>query len=273
LLWRYDAPTGGEIFKYYTLFHGVTADRKIYIGTHEHSADTPLLKGAKVRCLDVDTGKEVWTMLGWAHPGTMAIADGVLIYWNNYDHKVYAVGKGPSEMTISIADDVVPYGQKVLVKGTVTDISAGTKQAEQAARFPNGVPAVSDESMGAWMEYVYMQKPRPANVKGVEVIIEVHDPNGNYYEVARTTSDSNGFFKATFEPAVPGEYTVIARFAGSESYWPSYAETAIYVEEAPPASPVSSPTPTSMTEAYITGFGIVIIFAIAIVGLLILRKR
>ncbi len=41
----------------------------------------------------------------------------------------------------------------------MVDISAGTKQAEQAARFPNGVPVVADESMSAWMEYVYMQKP------------------------------------------------------------------------------------------------------------------
>ena len=54
-----------------------------------------------------------------------------------------------------------------MIKGTVTDISAGTKQDQQAARFPNGVPAVSDESQSAWMEYVYMQKPRPTNVTGV----------------------------------------------------------------------------------------------------------
>jgi hypothetical protein len=53
------------------------------------------------------------------------------------------------------------HGNNVLVEGTVIDISAGTKQHVQAARFPHGVPAVSDESMGEWMEYVYMQKPRP----------------------------------------------------------------------------------------------------------------
>lgn len=78
----------------------------------------------------------------------MAIADGILIYWNNYDHQVYAVGKGPSATTVSIQNDVTTHGNKVLVKGSVIDISAGTKQNEQAARFPNGVPAVSDASMG-----------------------------------------------------------------------------------------------------------------------------
>lgn len=151
----------------------------------------------------------------------------------------------------------------------VIDIAAGTKQAEQAARFPNGVPAVADEFMGKWMEYVYMQKPPPADVKGVEVIAEVLDPNGNCYEVARTTSDGNGFYSATSEPHVPGKYTVIARFAGSESYWPSHAETALYVEEAPPATPA----PQAPVETYFAVSTAAIIVVIVIVGVLLLRKR
>ena len=35
------------------------------------------------------------------------------------------------------------------------DVSPGTKSAEQMLRFPNGVPAVADEDMTDWMEYVY----------------------------------------------------------------------------------------------------------------------
>ena len=62
-----------------------------------------------------------------------------------------------------------------MIRGTVTDIAAGTQQDEQAARFPNGVPAVSDASQGAWMEYVYMQKPKPTNVTGVPVSLDVVD--------------------------------------------------------------------------------------------------
>jgi hypothetical protein len=203
----------------------------------------------------------------------MAIADGILIYWNNYDHKVYSVGKGPSEMTATITDDVVPFGQKVLVKGTVTDISPGTRQHEQASRFPNGVPAVADESMSAWMEYVYMQKPKPVDVKGVEVIVEVLDPNGNYYEVGRTTSDANGFFSLAFDPPVPGKYTVIARFAGSKSYWPSHAETAVFVEETPPAPATPTPQAQAPIETYFAISTIAIIAVIVIIGVLLLRKR
>ena len=48
---------------------------------------------------------------------------------------------------------------------------------------PHGVPAVSDDSMSAWMEYVYMQKPRPTDTIGVPVTISVIDANGNYRQI------------------------------------------------------------------------------------------
>jgi outer membrane protein assembly factor BamB len=274
LLWRYEAPTNMEIFKYYTLMLGAVADGKIYVGTHEHSADTPLFKGNRIRCLNVTTGEEIWTMSGWAHPYTFAVADGILIYWNNYDHQVYAVGKGPSATTVTASPKISVHGSNVLVEGTVMDISAGTKQNEQAARFPIGVPAVSEESMSDWMEYVYIQKPRPSNVTGVEVVLTVLDPNTNYYEVGRTTSDANGFFSCVFTPEVPGKYTIIATFEGSEGYWSSHAETAVFVEETPAATPAPTPTPAPMTDTYILGSTIGIIIAVIIgFALLLLRKR
>ncbi len=121
-----------------------------------------------------------------------------------------------------------------------------------------------------------MQKPLPANVTGVEVIIHVLDPNGNSYEVGRTTSRASGSFKLTFEPQVPGEYTVVATFAGSESYWQSQAETALYVEEAPPPTPAPTPMPASTADLYFVPTSIGIIVAVIVVGLvlrLMLRKR
>ena len=151
VLWNYSAPTNAEKFKYYTLMVGAINDGKIYIGTHEHSADTPLFKGARVRALNVTDGSEIWTMLGWANPYTVQVADGILTYWNNYDHQVYAIGKGPSALTVDAPMAGVVQGESMVIRGTVTDISAGTKQKEQAARFPNGVPAVSDASQSQWM--------------------------------------------------------------------------------------------------------------------------
>jgi len=277
VLWNYSAPTDAEKFKYYTLCIGAINDGKIYIGTHEHSADTPLFKGAKVRCLNVTDGTEIWSMLGWANPYTVQVADGILTYWNNYDHQVYAVGKGPSAITVDAPAAAVTAGQSLVIRGTVTDISAGTKQKEQAARFPFGVPAMSDASMSSWMEYVYMQKPRPMDAKGVEVSISVLDANGNYREIGKTTSDSSGFYNLQWTPDIPGKYQVFASFTGSESYWPSNAETAFAVDPAP--TPVDTSTNTGNTQTlppldlYLAGATAAIIIAIAIVGLLILRKK
>ncbi len=277
LLWKQAALTGGEIFKYYTVFHGLTADGKVFIGTHEHSADTPLLKGAKVRVFNLTTGDIVWNMLGWAHPATFALGDGVLTYWNNYDHQVYAVGKGPSTMTVEVTNDVVQSGNSAMIKGTVTDVSPGTTQSVNGMRFPNGVPAVSDESQSAWMEYVYMEKPRPTNVTGVTVTLSVIDANGNQREIGTTTANADGFYSFDWMPDIDGQFTVTATFAGSESYWPSHAVTAFNVDPAAPTPVPTAEVVQSVTDQYFVPAVAGIIVAIAIVGallaILLLRKR
>jgi hypothetical protein len=112
------------------------ADGKIYVGTSEHSPDTPLYKGALVRCLDAYTGKEIWTMLGYGALN-VAIADGFMVYHNLYDEQIYCVGKGPSATTVEAPLTAITAGSSAVIQGTVTDIAAGTKQNAQAARFPN----------------------------------------------------------------------------------------------------------------------------------------
>ena len=116
-----------------------------------------------------------------------------------------------------------------MIRGTVTDTAAGTQNPEQTARFPNGVSAVSDASMSAWMEYVYMQKPKPADIIGVPVTLSVLDANGNYRQIGNTTSNSDGFFTFSWLPDIDGQYIVYASFDGSESYWPSHAVTSFAV--------------------------------------------
>jgi hypothetical protein len=125
------------------------------------------------------------------------------------------------------------------------------------------------------MEYVYMQKPRPADVTGVEVVLSVLDANNNFREIGRTTSDSNGFFSYQWTPDIPGKFTVYASFAGSESYWPSQAETAFVVDKAPeaPAQVVEPAASAPMTDTYLLVGVVAIIVAIAIVGVLILKKK
>jgi hypothetical protein len=63
------------------------------------------------------------------------------------------------------------------------------------------------------------------------VKLETLDPNNNFYEIGTVTSDASGMFKLMWQPPVPGEYTIIATFEGSASYYRSYAETAMGVTE------------------------------------------
>jgi hypothetical protein len=192
-----------------------------------------------------------------------------------YDSKIYAFGKGPSATTVAASPKISTRGTNVLVEGFVTDISPGTKEYALTARFPNGVPAVSDENMTEWMQYVHMQYPRPADedVIGVKVTISVIDPNGNVYDVGTATSDASGFYSCVFEPEVPGKYTILASFAGSKSYYGSFAETAINVEEATVTEQPVVEEKESIADMYFIPAVIAIIVAIAIATVLILRKK
>jgi outer membrane protein assembly factor BamB len=246
------------------------ADGKAYLEHTEHSPFDPQPRGAALIAVDLETGEEVWRLAirGTEWGSQPVIADDILVAYNTYDQRVYAVGKGPSQTTVAASPKISSFGSMVLVEGTVMDISAGTQSHGVSSRFPHGVPAIADEDMTAWMHYVYMQYPRP-NVEGVEVVISVVDANDNYYEVGRTTSSANGVFKLEFEPPITGGYSVIASFDGSKSYWPSHAETSITVHDAPAATD----PPQFFTDFNgLFAATAAIIVAIAIVGALILLK-
>ena len=227
-------------------------DGKIYVGSYEHSPIDPRPRGAPFTCLDAETGEVIWRADGlfrqtrWG--GRAIIGDSIIATQDTYDQRVYAIGKGPSKTTLQIQTDIIPWGNSVMITGMVTDESPGTNDPALTMRFPNGVPAIADEYMSEWMLHVYKQYPLPDCVEGgggVEVVLTTFDPNGNYYEIGRVTSSNTGMFKLMWAPPVPGEYTIMATFEGSEGYYGSYAETAIGVTEAPsPAMPIE-PEPTT----------------------------
>jgi outer membrane protein assembly factor BamB len=233
----------------YPIFIDVIADGKVFLATTEHSISSNY-KDAQIRAINASDGTEVWTLMGWG-TGMDAtydrVADGFFVYLNTYDMQIYTVGKGPSQVTVSAPDLAATMGTPVIIKGTITDIAAGTKQAEQSARFPNGVPVVSDESMNKFMEYVYMQKPKPADTTGVPIHLTATDPNGNYQDLGTAVSDGSGTFAFMWTPPVPGLYAVTARFEGSESYWPSQATTHFGVTEATTVNPIITPIPPQTT--------------------------
>jgi outer membrane protein assembly factor BamB len=288
VLYCYDLNTGQQLWNYtalagldagypgFPLGIGAISDGKVFLYTTEHSANAPHLKGVQFRWVNATTGAEIWTIDGYGTNNGFAIADGYFVYLNLYDLQIYNVGKGPSQITVTASPKVSTEGSSVIIEGSVTDIATGTKQTEQAARFPNGVPAVSDDSMSAWMDYVYMQKPRPTDTKGVPVTLSVIDSNNNERVIGQTTSNDDGFFTFNYTPDITGQYTVFASFEGSKSYWPSHAVTSFAVDATAPTatpSPVAAQPPTEM---YFIGLGVAIIIAIAIgfiATILILRKK
>jgi len=283
LEWSYAAEDPYQEFLFANNWWGrplFVADGKIYLGSLEHSPIDPRPRGAPMYCLDAYTGDLIWRANGlfrqtrWG--GRAIIGDSIIATMDTYDQRIYAIGKGPSATTVTVQDDVIAKGSSVMIKGTVTDESPGTKEYALTARFPSGVPAIADEDMSDWMLYVYKQFPMPQGAKGVEVKLEVLDPNNNFYEIGRVTSDASGMFKKMWTPEHEGEYTIIATFAGSDSYWSSYAETAIGVTEAPspvgPIEPEPSEAPLITTEiAIIAAVAVAVVIGIA--AYWVLRKR
>ena len=198
--------------------------------------------------------------------------------YNEYDQRIYAMGKGPSATTVSIMTNVVTDGDNVLVQGTVTDISPGTEQYALRARFPNGVPAVADEDMADWMEYVYMQKPCPDMVLGVPVQLTAYDSNGGMVDLGYVTSDGSGVYTKMWTPESEGEYRIVATFEGSRSYWTSYAETTIGVGPAQTTEPQEvnlTPLQDSINNqmTYILAILVIVIIALLIAIYSLLKKQ
>jgi len=277
ILWTYkSSPVGFESpYGNYPMSIGRIADGKIYTYTSEHSYTSPLYRGPNLRCINATDGTEIWSILDFG--GGLAIADGRLLSSNSMDLSIYCYGKGPSATTVTASPKVSVHGTSVLVEGTVTDQTpSGRRNINDGVDWTlKGTPAICDEDMSAWMEYLFMQQAYPADAKGVEVVLETLDPNGNFYEIGRTTSDITGNYGVMWEPPVPGEYTIIASFAGSASYGPSQAITYMGVDDAPEPTPGPTPTPAPMTDTYVIGFGSAAVIAIVIgfAILILLRKR
>ena len=113
-----------------------------------------------------------------------------------------------------------------------------------------GTPAISDDTMDAWMEYMFHQRPKPTNAKGVEVTLDTIDPNGNFVHIGNATSDRNGNFGFAYTPEVPGTYQIIATFAGSKSYGPSSATTYLTVGNEAPTTTAPTAAPLSIADTY-----------------------
>lgn len=253
---------------------------KVYAFHHEHSTVDPRPRGAPGVALDAETGEVIWRIdglrLGTRWGGQPIIGDSTIVGFSSYDNRIVAIGKGPSATTVNASPKASVYGTSVVIEGMVTDISPGTQEFAITARFPQGVPAIADESMSDWMLYVYQQFPKPTTATGVPVTIHVVDANGNYREIGTTTSGADGFFSFTWKPDIEGTFFVYASFGGSKSYWPSQASTSFTVDSAPTA-PETPTQPASIADEYfvpaIAGIIVAMVIGFALLAVLLLKKR
>ena len=256
------------------------ADGKIYLGTLEHSAENPLPRGAPYVCVNASDGAEIWRVNGmyretrWG--GNGIIGDSIIATMDTYDQRVYAIGKGPTQLTLNAPTVSADAGKSFILQGTVTDISPGTQTSELQMRFPNGVPAVSDASQSQWMLYVYKQFECPTNATGVPLVVSVIDSNGNYRQVGTTTSDSSGHYSFVWKPDITGAFQIYVTFAGSAAYFGSSATATYYSDQAAAtAAPAATQAPTAADLYFIpaiVGVIVAIIVVGAVLALLVSKK-
>ncbi len=293
-IWAYDGKTGTE--KWYTNTTSLIGDSGIETpyGTWPlwvfssqaytpevaylaigHEYNPPLFHGGQLLAINMTDGTLVWSELG-AYIRSVAIANGVLLSLNAYDNQIYAFSKGPTKITVDAPSLGVTTATPVHITGTITDVSAGVTQSEVVKNFPNGVPCVSDASQSKFMEHVYQDQPTPTDTTGVPIVFYVVDANGNYRTIGTTTSTPGGSFGFTWTPDISGDYVIYATFAGSNSYWPTTAETSFYAADVATVAPTpvaAQPVDSTMT---IIGVGIAIVIVIVIIGAILLmaiKKR
>jgi hypothetical protein len=285
IVWNFTAANVGFESPYgnYPINIFAICDGKIYTLTGEHSITQPMWRGPNIRCINASNGVELWNLLGFGANGGahltgqyMQMADGRVLGLNFFDNKIYCIGRGDSATTVSAPQTVPALGSSVMITGTVTDQTpTGSRNTNDMQDFTlKGTPAIADEYMGRWMEYLFMDQGMPTDAKGVEVTLDTVDPNGNFVHIGTVTSDITGAYGCLFTPEVPGTYQIIATFAGSKSYGASFAQTYLSVGEAPPATapPPEYPQPIDFTMT-IVGTGVAIIIAVVIATILLLRKR
>ena len=246
------------------------ADNRLYFSTANIYSLEPRTRFQELTCTNETTGHFIWTLPIGIAPS--AIADGYLVGSDSDNGIQYCIGKGNTQATITAPLTAVATGTGVLIQGTVMDMSPGK---------PN-TPAISDDNMSVWMNYLYGQNAtlinNPPECNGVSVRLSALDPNGNIMDIGRVTSDSGGAFKTSWTPITQGIYTIYATFDGSDSYWGSYAETGLSVSAVPTATPSTTSAPANLATTtdlmtYIVAVGIAIIIAIAIVGIVLYKKH
>ncbi|HLN45881.1 MAG TPA: PQQ-binding-like beta-propeller repeat protein [Candidatus Sulfotelmatobacter sp.] len=241
------------------------ADGKLYYSTATTYSMMPRVRFQVLACINETTGKFLWVLpIGI---GPTAVANGYIVGTDSDNGMQYCLGKGQTKTTVETPLTGVPAGTSVVIKGTVMDLSPGA---------PN-TPAISDTDMSEWMDYLYGQNAtllnNPPKPDGVTVRLSAMNSDGDVIDIGTVTSDSSGMFKKMWTPQNEGEYTIYATFDGSESYWGSYAESALGITKA-------TETPSTQQQIIVPDYtmtiisaAIAVIIAVAVATILIVRRK
>ncbi len=280
-----DTPYGVRPF-----YSGIlVADGKIFAANSEHSPSQPLFKGQMLHAVDAMTGEPVWNISGWFTGHQNIVVDGYLIGHNGYDNQIYCFGKSPSKIAFT-GSNSVQEGAGAMITGAISDQSQAAREKVERGEF-SYVPAVSDESMSAWMEYLYMQQPMPTSITGVPIRLSYLNDDGSMTDIATVTTDAAGSFGYFWAPPGAGTYRIIATFDGTSAYSPTMAQAFLGMGEGAAGSPTptatGTPSPTGivspspgappgeipLTDIYIIAAAIVVIVVVAVAAALLRRRR
>lgn len=281
IVYAYDTKTGNLLFTYgndptnpknstassdapyghYGLAVAAVANNKVYLVSADYNPSSPSYQGASTIAIDAFTGKELWKVYGTSQWEQQAVADGYYVWLNLNSQLIYVTGPGPSATTVSAPDSGVTSGSSVEIKGTVTDQSPALK----------GTAAISDQDQGAWTNYAVEHVTAQPTVTGVPVQITIKAQDGTTVQTATVTSDSSGTYHYAWTPAQAGEYSVIANFAGTQSYGPSSATTALVVNAAQ-----ATPAPVQQadnTPYFLAIIGLAVAIAVVLLALTVLTLK
>jgi hypothetical protein len=283
IVWKFESPAVFQTESHYTTSNGTSVypfnaqaiilDGMLYVYNAEHSPKVPYTRGWGTYCINATTGQEIWQVMipgtNWFGGTDLAAAGGYLSLGADDGYQYY-FGIGLSSTAVTSSPSVTSEGSQVLIQGKVLDESPAQP----------GTPCVSDDSMATQMEYLHKQMPQTgiygnATLTGVPVTLTAIDQTGKVINIGTTTTNGYyGTFSYAWQPPTQQVYTITASFAGDDSYGSSSAATAVAVGAASAPTPTTAPIQAAPDyNMTIIGMGIAIILAVAIVGLLILRKR
>ena len=184
----------------------------------------------KVIALDRNTGEVIWELDGWRDGGwftgtSAVLADGRLYVREGYSNNLFCFGAGPTKTTLELSTSQFKVGDTVLISGQVLDQSPASPDAP-----------VANEPVTIF--YVPLDE---AEIKDIATVTTGYA--GDYYT------------EWTVPDNIEGKFSVVASFAGSDSYELSAGQVNIMIG---PAAAVSDYTPMLYAVIGLTVVAIVI---------------